>query len=80
VAARLQRSELSGRTVTLKLRLADFTTLTRSSTFTLPIGEYDELTSAALDLLNLEVQPGRSFRLLGVGVSNFPEAKQLPLL
>ena len=80
VTARLQRSELSGRTVTLKLRLADFTTLTRSSTFTLPIGEYDELTTAALDLLNLEVQPGRSFRLLGVGVSNFPEARQLPLL
>jgi DNA polymerase-4 len=80
VASRLQRSDLSGRTVTLKLRLADFTTLTRSSTFTIPIGDYDDLTTAALDLLRHEIQPGRSFRLLGVGVSNFPEARQLPLL
>ena len=80
VVSRLQRSDLSGRTVTLKLRLADFTTLTRSSTFTVPIGDYDDLTTAALDLLRHEIQPGRSFRLLGVGVSNFPEARQLPLL
>ena len=80
VTSRLQRSQLSGRTVTLKLRLADFTTLTRSATFTVPVGEYDELTTAALNLLTQEVQPGRSFRLLGVGVSNFPESRQLPLL
>ena len=80
VASRLQRSDLAGRTVTLKLRLSDFTTLTRSSTFTVPIGDSDDLITAALDLLHHELQPGRAFRLLGVGVSNFPEARQLPLL
>ena len=80
VADRLQASQASGRTVTLKLRLADFTTFTRSATLPVAISDYEELATAAIKIMDQETHSGRSFRLLGVGVSNFVEARQLPLL
>jgi len=92
VARRLQRQELRGRTVTVKLRRADFTTFTRQAT--MPAATCDEaaIAEAAWRLASLEVTPGRAFRLLGVGVSGLeddagipdvalaePEARQLEL-
>jgi DNA polymerase-4 len=70
VAAALARSGLSGCTVTLKLRYSDFTTLTRSRTFPVPV--YDALTIAdcAKDLLRRTEAPSRPVRLLGVTASN----------
>ena len=87
VAHSLERNGLKGRTVKLKLRLADFTTFTRQ--FTLPYHTSDEepIKEAAWALLAAELEPGRTFRLLGVGMANFgddqeletPEVQQLPL-
>jgi DNA polymerase-4 len=71
VAHQLDRKGLKGRTVKLKLRLADFTTFTRQ--FTLPYHTNDEepIKEAAWALLAAELEPGRAFRLLGVGMANF---------
>ena len=85
VAGHLERKGLTARTVTLKARLADFTTFTRQTTLAAPTVETATIQETAWRLLSQELTPGRSFRLLGVGVSGFnqpdqPEEFQLPLL
>jgi DNA polymerase-4 len=79
VASRLQRNNLEGKTVTLKLRLADFTTLTRQRTLGLSTSDASVIGAVACDLLRREVHYGRRFRLVGVGVSRFKEHQSLPL-
>ena len=82
VAGSLERKGLQGRTVTVKMRLADFTTFTRQSTLPEPSNEPDPIRALAWRLLSAELTAGRTFRLLGVGVSNFAEpdvVRQLPL-
>jgi DNA polymerase-4 len=71
-AERLQRHGLKGRTVRVKLRLADFTTFTRQTTLAHPTDAFDAIYREAARLLTREVIDGRRFRLLGVGVANFP--------
>lgn len=82
VADSLERKGLRGRTVTVKMRLADFTTFTRQSTLASPSNEPEPIRELAWRLLSAELTTGRTFRLLGVGVSNFTEpeeVRQLPL-
>ena len=82
VATSLERKGLQGRTVTVKMRLADFTTFSRQTTLPAPSNEAGPIRDTAWGLLSAELTAGRSFRLLGVGVSNFAEAElewQLPL-
>ena len=79
VASRLQKSDLKGRTITVKLRLADFTTFTRSLTLPSPVNKPVDIGQTALHLMDKELAPDRKFRLLGVGVSNFGESDQLSL-
>jgi DNA polymerase-4 len=71
VARSLERKDLRGRTVKLKLRLSDFTTFTRQKTVPLPVQSSDDLANAASDLLWAELHSDRTFRLAGVGVSGF---------
>ena len=69
LARRLRDAGVAGRTVTLKLRYANFTTITRSKTLPLPTDESTRLhaeTTALLDALRLERV---RVRLIGVGVS-----------
>jgi DNA polymerase IV len=69
VSSRLRSSALAGRTVTLKLRYGDFTTITRSHSLRRPIGSSAELVKIAAGLLSaVEVHDG--VRLLGVSVSS----------
>ena len=79
VARHLAGSDLRGRTVKVKLRLADFTTFTRQSTLAEPVESPDAIARAAGELLRRELQPDRLFRLVGVGVSGFerPEVRKL---
>ncbi|MFH1560803.1 MAG: DNA polymerase IV [Chloroflexota bacterium] len=87
VALRLQRHNLAGKTVYIKLRLADFTTLSRQRTLPTPTSDADIITPVACDLLRRELLPGRRFRLVGVGVTGFQNpqpfrggrTQQLPL-
>lgn len=81
-AERLRRHGLKGRTVKIKLRLADFTTFTRQTTLAHPTDAIDTIYREAARLLAREVIDSRRFRLLGVGVSNFrpEEGEEQPTL
>jgi DNA polymerase IV len=68
VGGRLRAAAYSGRTVTLKLRRYDFTTLTRSLTLPQPTDDPRLIAAIARRLL-VEAGTGGGLRLLGVGVS-----------
>jgi len=80
VARRLRRAELAAGTVAIKLRYADFTTLTRQMRLAVPTNDEREIYRAALVLLDRTWQRGRPVRLLGIaGRQLSPPAGQLPL-
>jgi DNA polymerase-4 len=68
VGERLRKSAISGRTVTLKLRRYDFTTITRSQTLPQPTDDPRQIATTARRLLT-DAGTGGGLRLLGVGVS-----------
>ena len=69
VAADLRRGGRPGRTVTLKLRYSDFTTITRSRSHATPIDDAERIAATARALL-AETQVGqRPVRLVGIQVS-----------
>ena len=78
VARQLDSTGIGGHTVKLKLRLSDFTTFTRQVTLPAPVVSSDEIAVAARSLLTPEIQPGRCFRLVGVGISGFENSDELP--
>jgi DNA polymerase IV len=80
LAAHLQRSGLSARTVTTKLRYADFSIRSRSTTMSAPIDEAELLGELACRLLDrgLRDRPG-ALRLVGVGVAGLSDHRQLTL-
>lgn len=69
VAARLQKRNLAGKTVTLKIKYSDFTLHTRSATSPFYIRNRDLLEEAASVLLHQQ-DLKTSVRLIGVQVSN----------
>ncbi|MFZ5871391.1 MAG: DNA polymerase IV [Actinomycetota bacterium] len=78
VAVRLVKHGTSGRTVTLKVRRYDFTTLSRSVTLPQPTDSVREISAAATGLLTaLDTSDG--VRLLGVGVSGLTDFAQQAL-
>jgi DNA polymerase-4 len=68
-AAWLARKELLARTVTVKVRYSDFTTITRSHTAP-PTRDGDAIAGRALHLLEKTAAGQRPIRLLGVSVHN----------
>jgi DNA polymerase-4 len=72
VAERLRKNGLSGRTVTLKVRLHDFTTLSRSTTLHAPTDAGATIARLARGLLG-ELDLTGGVRLLGVGVSGLAD-------
>jgi DNA polymerase-4 len=80
VGRRLRRSDLTGKTVKLKLRWPDFTTLTRQATLASPTDQDDEIAGTAIRLMKDVRSSGKPVRLIGVGVSGLTtEARQLEL-
>ncbi len=71
VAEGLQRRELAARTVTVKVRYGDFTTLTRAQTLPMPTAAHQRIASIARTLLRGTDAGDRSVRLLGVTGSGF---------
>ena len=65
----LVRRELYARTVTIKVRYNDFTTITRSHTAP-PSRDADRITARAVALLDRTEVDTRPVRLLGVSVHN----------
>ncbi len=72
VVTRLRKARLSGRTVTLKVRMSDFSTITRSSTLPSPTDEAVVVSRVARSLL-ADVDTTLGVRLLGVGVSGLAD-------
>jgi len=72
VAERLRKARLSGRTVTVKVRLHDFTTHTKSSTLPAPTDSPRTVMRLARALL-ADVDTSGGVRLLGVGVSGLAD-------
>ncbi len=81
VGGRLRGKELMAANVTLKVRRRDFTTYTRSKSFSPPTAETATILSIARQLLDawLAEQPRAAVRLLGVGVGSLSPAAQLDL-
>jgi DNA polymerase-4 len=82
VAASLQKRGFKARTVRLKLRWADFTTITRQMSTAIPTDDAGEIAAFTLQLLARVWRPGCRVRLLGVGVSGLEleeEMRQLTL-
>lgn len=65
----IDKKKFRGRTVTLKLKYADFKIATRSRTFTSYVSDYDTFYKAGFDLLqNVDLSP--KVRLIGLGLKN----------
>jgi DNA polymerase-4 len=69
----LARHQLGARTVTIKVRYADFTTITRSHTLSMPTNDADVIASWAKDLVERTEAGTRPVRLLGVRVAGLVE-------
>jgi DNA polymerase-4 len=70
VASRLRSAGVGARTLTLKVRFAGFTTITRSTTLVSPVATAAAIVEAVAPLL-AAVDPTPGVRLLGVHASNF---------
>jgi len=73
-AAWLVRKGLLARTVTIKVRYADFSTVTRSHTAAAPTRDPEEIVARALTLLERTDAGRRPIRLLGAGVHGLAQA------
>lgn len=76
VAARLRADGLFARTVQLKLRWPDFTTLTRQDTLVTATQLGNEIFAAVESLWLSVWRPGLPVRLIGVGASEFSHAPE----
>ncbi|MBI2966133.1 MAG: DNA polymerase IV [Chloroflexi bacterium] len=82
VGTRLRRSGKHARSISLKLRYYDFTTITRQKTLPRPVEGDDAIFRAATELMEAAMRARRAkVRLLGVGVDELTDpAAQLSLL
>jgi DNA polymerase-4 len=72
---RLQYYEIYGRTITLKIKFADFKIITRSQSFVNPMLDLAEILAVTNQLLCNADFDGKKVRLLGVSFSNFGTIK-----
>lgn len=73
VGASLRAQGIKGRTVTLKIKFADFQQITRSQTLPQPIASTQTLFDVGCRLLRAEALP-QPVRLIGLGLSGFDDA------
>ena len=68
---RIERAEVSGRTLTLKVKFADFSLISRATTRPLPIATRDDVTEIGIALLRRMLPIDQGIRLLGLTLSGF---------
>ncbi len=71
--ARVERAEVTGRTVTLKVKFGDFMIITRSKSFNSPIPDLPAFTAVGEALLDALHPLPKGIRLLGLGLHNLIE-------
>jgi DNA polymerase-4 len=69
----LGRHEQRGRTIGIKVRFDDFSTVTRARSLRMPVNDLDVVLGVARDLLR-QLDPRRPVRLLGVRVAGLDES------
>ena len=69
-----EKANAFGRTVTVKVKFADFRQVTRSRSHPTAIERHDLLRQASVELVRTLLPPAKGIRLLGVSVSNFARA------
>ncbi|ASZ12341.1 DNA polymerase IV [Chitinophaga pendula] len=75
---RLQRYQLKGRTITLKIKYSDFRQITRNQSFPYAVGDLDTIADTAKQLLLKTDPTDVKVRLLGISLSNFGDAPRKP--
>jgi DNA polymerase-4 len=70
---RVERAQVAGRTVTLKVKFADFTLITRSKSFPRPVADQAAFAAAGQALLGALMPVPKGIRLLGLGLHNLAE-------
>jgi DNA polymerase-4 len=70
---RVERAQVAGRTVALKIKFADFTIITRSKSFSWLVPNQGEFAAAGQALLHSLMPPPQGIRLLGLGLHNLCE-------
>jgi DNA polymerase-4 len=65
---RIERAGVKGRTVTLKVKFADFTLITRSKSLATPVGDQSAFTAVGQELLAKLMPVPKGIRLLGLGL------------
>lgn len=75
VANRLQKYQLKGRTVTLKIKYSDFRQITRNQSLPQGINDLETIVATARQLLVKTDPTDVKIRLLGITLSNFGEEK-----
>jgi DNA polymerase-4 len=71
---RTSKRDFYGRTVTLKVKYADFREVSKRRTFSRPIEEFYTFWSVAIDLLDtVEFCKQKKIRLMGLSISNARE-------
>lgn len=70
---RLQKRNLKGRTITLKVKYSDFKQITRNRSFTSPIADLESIAAVAKELMAGTFEEEQRVRLLGISLSNFGE-------
>ena len=75
VANSLNKHQLKGRTITLKIKYSDFKQITRSLSFTKPVADFDTIFDTSVELLIKSDITDKKVRLLGISISNFGEQK-----
>jgi DNA polymerase-4 len=73
---RVERADVAGRTVTLKVKFGDFTLITRSKSFPEAVADLPAFTSAGQALLAALQPIPKGIRLLGLGLHNLCQDQQ----
>jgi DNA polymerase IV len=75
VCGRLQKNNLKGRTITLKIKYSDFKQITRNKSFPVPVADLETISKTAKQLLANTFLETQRVRLLGISLSNLGEAE-----
>lgn len=73
---RIEKADSHGRTITLKIKFADFTIITRSTSLAAPVRERVLLEETGHALLAAQLPLPKGVRLLGLGVHNLGDTPQ----
>jgi DNA polymerase-4 len=76
VARRVAKQQSAGRTITIKIKFANFTQITRSHSVDAPVNDYESLITTAKYLMQEAFAEGMSIRLLGITLSNLDRREE----